>query len=818
MVAFAQVVSFVAQIGASYLLGRFTAQSAQKATDLEVQNGDYGVPMPRVYGGAVRLAARFMAQAPIKERQHVVQDYSEVAGAITGAATGFMIGGPVGAVVGAVGGFLFGSAAPKQKYYTYSDTFALLIADRTGDDPIEGVGKIWASGRVIFDANEQGHVSQVLDGGRLVSRTWGQNRYFKSLRVYGGGFAQGVDPVLAAALGEDSGYLGSSYLVIEDLQLADFGNSVPNDIEVLVAAKTGQTLADTAELICAAGGVDHEKNLSTTALTSMVVRGYAVEREVTCWDALSPLMPAFRADASDVGGQVHFYARERGVRATIPLVEMGAHEYGNDAPERINYTRAEDLNLPRETSLTFVDPERDYQPNTATSRRSEGSGKSNIATTLALTLTADEGATAAATLHWDAWLGRTAVSTTLSDAWSTLTPAIVFGIPFESEVLPYRLTRKLRGVNGINEVEFLSAENVAFQGVVAGGSGNIPPPETTLSADTRIALIDMPILSDGHDDFGYYVAMAGTAASWPRGAVQVSEDAVTFGTIIDGEGSTVIGDISGVLPVGPTSGWDDTLDTVTVLTVVLLHDGMALQSASDEQLDSWANFAFVGKHGQGEYLQFKTAEKVAPRTWELTDLRRGRRGTDWAMATHASGEEFVLLGNDGIYRMVFVDDTNWGNELVFRGVTLHQDPLEADTVLFTNTGEGKKPFSPIHLQGSFDIGGDLTLTWEGRPRFYQAGFGTDAPESYEVDIFRNGVLKRTITVAVEEALYSAAEQASDGFSPGDPILVRVYQVNTDYGRGHMRERGFPQEAFYLLLEDGATPFLLEDGVTIMELG
>ena len=99
-----QAASFVAQIGASYLLGRFLAQDGPRAESDGARNGDYGVPMPRVYGEAVRITCPYMAQGEFEETEHKVEDYSEVVGAISGAAAGFLIAGPVGAVVGAVAG------------------------------------------------------------------------------------------------------------------------------------------------------------------------------------------------------------------------------------------------------------------------------------------------------------------------------------------------------------------------------------------------------------------------------------------------------------------------------------------------------------------------------------------------------------------------------------------------------------------------------------------------------------------------------------------------------------------------------------------
>ena len=63
----------------------------------------------------------------------------------------------------------------------------------------------------------------------------------------------------------------------------------------------------------------------------------------------------------------------------------------------------------------------------------------------------------------------------------------------------------------------------------------------------------------------------------------------------------------------------------------------------------------------------------------------------------------------------------------------------------------------------------------------------DATESYDVYIYLGATFKRTITVGVEEALYTAAEQATDGFDEGATIRARVYMVNDEYGRGHVRE-------------------------------
>lgn len=807
--------SFVVNMGATYLLNRLTAQDGPRLDNKAASGGDYGVPIPRLYGEKFRLTGAFLAQADILEHEHTVEDYSEIVGAITGAAQGFMIGGPIGAVVGAIAGFAFGAATPDQKYYTYTNTFAILLADRSDQDPIEGVEKIFAAGKLIFKSSEAAVVSQTLDAnGNLVERKYRKNRYFDSLTIYGGGMDQSLDPILDDVIGEESAFRPWAYAVIENLILEPWGNSVPA-AECLTVVKTGETIASAAESIAAAANIETTTDLSTTAVANDTLRGYGILTESTCWDGLKPLLGPFRFDVAEVAGQLRFYKRSQFMRATILPDDMGAHIYGDSPPEKFRFRRATDIDLPLETALTFVDPARDYQPNTMTSRRSEGNAASNIAVSVPLVLSADEGASAAAVMHWDAWLGRTELSFTLTDAWNGIEPGIAYAILAADQYVPFRVTRKLRGANGIHEIEAVSDEAITYEASEAGESGTIPDEESTLFADTRLILMDMPITADDHDDYGFYVAMGGSEPYWQRGRIQASSDGVNFVTLIDSTSSAVMGDVTGTLAAGTTDGLDDTLDTTSVLTVVLLHDSMILQSATDAELDSWANFAFVGKDGLGEYLQWKTATKIATSTWELTNLRRGRKGTDHAIATHASGEEFVKLGGQGVYRINYTDDSQWGVPLTFRGVTLHQDPADADTQTFTNTGEGKRPYSPVDVQGTWDGSNNLTITWDYRSRLNSGALGVDDRDEYEVEIL-SGAGRVIVASAVESATYSAADQTSDGITPGDSIQGRVRQTS-DVNDG--RWRNFlligPDDSWEL--EDDLTPYHLEDGSTPLEL-
>ncbi len=106
-----------------------------------------------------------------------------------------------------------GKAGPRTEITEYAYAFSLALALCEG--PILGVGRIWADGEEIARGD-------------------------LNLRVYHGTETQLPDPVISAVEGvaRTPAYRGIAYVVIEDLELARFGNRVPQfSFEVLRAAQ-----------------------------------------------------------------------------------------------------------------------------------------------------------------------------------------------------------------------------------------------------------------------------------------------------------------------------------------------------------------------------------------------------------------------------------------------------------------------------------------------------------------------------------------------------------------------------------------------------
>ena len=179
--------------------------------------------------------------------------------------------------------------------------------------------------------------------------------------------------------------------------------------------------------------------------------------------------------------------------------------------------------------------------------------------------------------------------------------------------------------------------------------------------------------------------------------------------------------------------------------------------------------------------------------WTLSGLLRARRGTDYATSTHAAGERFVLL--DGAVIFVGNDISDKGVARNYKGVTSGFAIADTAPTSFTWNAGSSTPLSVVDVAGARDGSNNLTITWQRRTRTGAAAWetGGTAPlgedsESYSLDVVVASVVVRTINATSETASYTAADQTTDGITPGDPVTVRIYQISALIGRGRVREQ------------------------------
>lgn len=157
-----------------------------RLSDLTVQTSQDGAPLPVVYG-TMRVAGNVFWTTGIQEIRH-----KEEAGG--------------------------GSGGPSQDIISYTYQTDIAVGICAGE--IQGIRRVWADSKLIYD----------IGNGADYSTLTASTKRAKAMRVYPGSESQGVDPLIEAVEGTAyaPAFLGTAYIVFEDLKLADFGNRVPN--------------------------------------------------------------------------------------------------------------------------------------------------------------------------------------------------------------------------------------------------------------------------------------------------------------------------------------------------------------------------------------------------------------------------------------------------------------------------------------------------------------------------------------------------------------------------------------------------------------
>jgi len=299
--------------------------------------------------------------------------------------------------------------------------------------------------------------------------------------------------------------------------------------------------------------------------------------------------------------------------------------------------------------------------------------------------------------------------------------------------------------------------------------------------------VNINMLRDSDDDAGFYAAACANDpdATWRGAGLYRSIDGGASYSLLAsltaeatmGYATTVLGDFAG-------GNIPDELNSVTVV----LHHG-TLSSTTFDGLLAGVNTCVIGD----EILHFRTATLVATDTYTLTGLLRGRRGSEYAMGIHATNDRFILVSSSTMVRVPQVN-ADIGPTRQYKGVTVGRSLAATTAQDFANLGIGLKPYAPVHLGGGRNASNNLTITWVRRGRIDGAWRDSvdvplgEASEAYEVEIYSSSAyttLKRTITgISSQSTSYSAADQTSDGLTPGNTVYFKVYQRSAVVGRGH----------------------------------
>jgi hypothetical protein len=629
-----------------------------------------------------------------------------------------------------------GKGQPKTTSYSYSASFAVALSAR----PIRAIHRIWADGALL----------------RGAAGDWKSD--VGAFRIYPGDEGQAVDPLIAAAQGlaTTPAHRGLAYVVFEQLQLADYGNRIPSlsfEIEADGAPVALATIAETLSDgdIAGTGG----PLLAGYAASGDSLRG-AIE-------GLATALPVAFTDGPDGVTLVD----ETATPIVIAAAELGSAADGKVAAKLVLDRQAAGT-LNAAIAISYYDPARDYQLGSQSAHRDASARRAGAIDLAAAVDAASAKAIAEARLARE-WAGRTTATVTLPWRRLDIGAGALLSLPGQDGI--WRVT--MRGFEAM--LATLTAQRLPGDApavpIASPGAGvtevDLPAGPTTL------ALLDLPSFGDDLPSVPtLLVAAAGASAGWRKATLIASlDDGASWQTIGQTAAAAVIGTVAEALPPGSTM----LRDAVTTLDVELIEAAMVLGGSDVTEASATANLALIGD----ELVQFATATQTGARTYRLAGLLRGRRGTEWAMATHVAGERFILVDADTLLAWTLPTSAIGSTVRVAATGVGDVTPAEASIVF---QARALRPPSPVALRATTELDGSILVGWTRRSR---AGWtwldDIDAPlgeeaERYRLTATRGSGASVSIDTAAPAATITAADLAAIGGSGA--LSLAVVQIGT----------------------------------------
>jgi hypothetical protein len=558
-------------------------------------------------------------------------------------------------------------------------------------------------------------------------------------------------------------------------------------------------LGDIVENLCGRAGLA-PSDISVTELTDEVP-GYLINSQMTVRSAIEPLAVAYKFDGVESDYLLKFL--KRGRASTLTITQDKLKFLDEATGDVIRETRIQEVDMPERVSVIYADAERDYQQNTQTTKRVTNPTptmytKNQATMTLPISLDSTFAKKLSYTMLNTAWIER--ISTEFHSGWEFLKLDPVDAVTVNLDngtVYQIRLIQMDVGVDMSLQFQAVNEKATSYTAptALAGDSGAFTPPTIPMTSFTKTFVFDSPLLQDSDDPgqnatimyamIGNYTADGST----PGVEIQRSNDGSFWSRVAQVFSGAAWGSCVNTLgdPADPF-----VMDTTNTLSVHMSSGADQLADVTDLELANGANGAMVINFDTGniEILQFRDVTLEANGTYTLSNLWRGRRGTDTMSFTH-SGEEFFMLLNAADVEAFQLNLTEIGLDRFYKGIQFGTLFEEAVTQTAVSQGFPLWPYAPVHYAVDNNAG-DYDITWERRTRLNgNLADGTpnvplsETTEAYEIDIWNGAgdTVLRTLTSTTTLKKYLAADIATDFGTPPATITLSIYQMSGAVGRG-----------------------------------
>lgn len=551
---------------------------------------------------------------------------------------------------------------------------------------------------------------------------------------------------------------------------------------------TGMPLSQVVTELCTHAGLDPSE-VDASALdagqspapSSSTVRGFLIAKTSTAKAAIESLRPGYFFDVVD-SEAVKFVPRGASATHTLAAYYLGAGE--DDPSEHVVQTSQDQpTELPFRVNIRYVSASSDYQWGAQSAQRQTAPSVEVFDGEVPCVFEDWEAAVIAENNLRDIWASAGKRSFSSGLTYSRFEPTDVVFLDDGDSVRQVRLTRREdKGCLISWEAEDIDALMYEARSSQLQFSIGVPPQTIAPAIPSNVEPLDLPPLTEtpyGSEIANYVAAAPFLTGPWAGAHIQLSRnDGLSFAPNSFVQSPSVIGVTISALRAWTGGNMFDTTSRIRVFT-----NGGVLTSSTHDAVLNGANACVIGS----EIVQFVNATLVAPNTYELTQFLRGRKGTDWAISSHASSERFVLLSRALTDLRLDIGDRN-SPTLWVRAVGTGSASRYSTSEPFSTQLARVMPYSPVHLTAVRLPSAEWHLRWGRRDRYRNDwNSGTDVPlseadERYDVEVYSGTTLLQTYPAVTVPELILPASVLGTSPTPTS-ITFKVWQLSSLVGRG-----------------------------------
>lgn len=544
----------------------------------------------------------------------------------------------------------------------------------------------------------------------------------------------------------------------------DQGNILAQPGTVDLVAPTLPTLAEILGDVFERSGLTSDQ-YDVAELEDIYVTGFRVASETGADGIIAPLTQAYFFDVAEFDLKIRCVKR-----GGDPAFALTADDLVEREGAPFEQERVQEAELLRRQTVDYLDPDTTYTITTQKFERRSGivRAKGEASTQIPVVTTSDDAAQIAEKRVKVAWAEPGKHKFSLGPKHNALTPTDVGTLTDKGGKVHRIRLMKRDEESGVLMMESAQDSPTAYtssaQGAPTAPPIITPPP---VIGPTTLAIMNLPVLAEAHDEPGLYFAARGSLSGWNGCLVRFSTDGgATYTDIVTLTTPGNIGTLDVAVPADVSSEYPGT----TTFEVTLPRPP---ESISEEVLLRYGNRAFLQLNdGSWEVFQFETVTANGSNAYTLTGVIRGRYATTPGVAS--AGNRVVLYDSS----VVFVEAERWmiGETFDVQAVALGTSADSAATESFEFDPCVSQTEWPVHSVTAERDGSDnVTVTWIGRARLGSetAPFHSQYFAGYRVTFDDGGT---PVSFDTTNSTYTLASVA-------DPITVTVAPLNTITGEG-----------------------------------